>query len=235
MIAFYEDWLKEDDGPKEDTQAQIRKREDIEKTKAKRAAAANAEEEKNIEAKASKIDSHYDLKANQADAAALSKWDVVRDALEDMSAECRIDRADEDPDDVKEIDPTLWNCQTLKILRIRVCTSSTCVADRLRCDPSNVQMISLFLHTSSLQMPKTHLTAIPSELGLLTNLTELIVAHNSLTTIPSAIGKLVHLKALEAEVMWRNLYLLGACAACAPECSDRALSPVVKRTAVIAR
>ena len=102
-------------------------------------------------------------------ASTLAKWDEVKTALADLSTEVKIAHEDAPADaaDAGAIDPSLWMCETLKILRLR--------------------------------LPKGALTVLPPDLGRLTNLTELIVSHNSLTTLPAVIGLLVNLKALEAE------------------------------------
>jgi len=167
LVEMIDDWLRPDDEPVEETYAMKKKREDIEASKARRAEQAKMDEEAGINAKEKMFAEKDRVEAAQAGAAALAKWDEVKVALSELSAELRISREGEAGDGPMDPDPTLWQCETLKILRLR--------------------------------MAKGRLVSLPPDLGRLTNLTELIIGHNSLVKLPSEVKLLVNLKALEAE------------------------------------
>lgn len=184
VIKFYEEYLKEDDDEQEESQASQRKRLDIERTKEKRRKEEEEKEAKNVEAKANKIDGTYDLKAVQTEAAALSKWEAVKDALEQMSAECRIDRT-EDGSDKEDIDPALWKCQTLKILRIKMPKT------HLTSLPAELGQLA---NLTELIVSSNSLISLPSEIGLLVNLKALEAEANELESLPDELGKCEHLE-----------------------------------------
>ena len=52
-------------------------------------------------------------------ASSLAKWDEVKAALDTLSTEVKIAREDGSQSD-GAIDPTLWSCETLQILRLRL-------------------------------------------------------------------------------------------------------------------
>jgi len=165
VTLLFDEWTAEESGEVKETTAMRLKREEMAHTKAVKAEAAALEEAANVEAKFQKFEIADAIEAKQKSAATSAAWDEVKVALAETATEIRIER--QDKPGPAGVDPALWQCATLKILRLR--------------------------------MQKDLLTSLPSELGQLINLTELIVSHNSLATLPVEIGTLVNLKFLEAE------------------------------------
>jgi len=168
IIQEIEEWTR-DPADVVETEGMRMKREAVDLEKSRKAEASKQREEADRAAIAHKFDEKDRIEDAQKEASAMSTWDEVKAALDDMSTEVRVSREDMDAEDsnAASIDSTLWQIETLKILRLR--------------------------------LPKPVMTSLPADLGKLLNLTELIVSHNSLTTLPAEVGTLVHLKALEAE------------------------------------
>ena len=89
---------------------------------AEKAKEEKAREQANLAAKDAAFDEKDRVEDAQKAASSLAKWDEVKSALDTLSTEVKIAREDKDAaaPDAGAIDPTLWSCETLKILRLRL-------------------------------------------------------------------------------------------------------------------
>jgi hypothetical protein len=115
-----------------------------------------------IAAKAQGFEEKDRIEAEQKGAAALAKWDEVKTALADLTAELRVDRvADVGDGGPVDPDPTIWQCETLKILRLRLAKG------RLVSLPPDLGKL---INLTELIVAHNSLTTFPAEIGLLLNL-----------------------------------------------------------------
>eukprot|EP00039_Didymoeca_costata_P019742 m.338747 g.338747 ORF g.338747 m.338747 type:complete len:487 (+) comp18533_c0_seq1:129-1589(+) len=167
-----------DQKPQEDvkeTDAMRRKREDIERTKEIKAAEAKEREQKDVEAKEAKFDERDRVEESQKAAGALSVWDEVKSALDSLSSEIKIDRSKEEatPENTT-VDNTLWNCTTLKILRLKLPKGSlTSLSDDL----------GRLTNLTEVIVSGNDLQALPATIGKLANLKVLDAEHNAITSL----------------------------------------------------
>lgn len=120
------------------------------------------------------------MEAAQADAASLAKWDEVKVALAELAAEVRIARQDEGGEGPAEPDPTLWQCETLKILRLRM------PKGRLVTLPPDLGRL---VNLTELIVGHNSLVTFPAEIKLLVNLKALEAEANCLEELPAEIGE----------------------------------------------
>lgn len=115
-----------------------------------------------IAAKAQSFEEKDRIEAEQKGAAALAKWDEVKTALKELTAELRIARESEEGDGSPiDPDPTIWQCETLKILRLRLAKG------RLVALPPDLGKL---VNLTELIVGHNSLTTFPPEIGLLLNL-----------------------------------------------------------------
>jgi hypothetical protein len=121
------------------------------------------------------------VEAAQTGAAALAKWDEVKTALAELSAEVRISReADGGGDGPSAPDPSLWQCETLKILRLRMGKG------RLVSLPADLGRL---INLTELIVGHNSLVTFPPEIKLLVNLKALEAEANCLEELPVELGE----------------------------------------------
>ena len=86
----------------------------------------------------------------------------MKTALADLTAELRVERVDDVGDGGPvDPDPTIWKCETLKILRLRLAKG------RLVSLPPDLGKL---INLTELIVAHNSLTTLPAEIGLLVNL-----------------------------------------------------------------
>eukprot|EP00038_Savillea_parva_P008501 m.177366 g.177366 ORF g.177366 m.177366 type:complete len:469 (+) comp14332_c0_seq1:2-1408(+) len=185
VVAMIDDFLRPDDEPVVETYAMQQKRQDIEATRARREEEARKEEEAGIAAKEQKFLEKDRLEAAQTDAAALAKWDEVKVALAELSAELKVAREDEGEGEPSAPDPTLWQCETLKILRLRMGKGRL-----VQLPPDLGRLVNL----TELIVGHNSLVTFPPEIKHLVNLKALEAEANCLESLPVEIGECVNLE-----------------------------------------
>jgi hypothetical protein len=115
---------------------------------------------------------------SQKSAATSAAWDEVKVALAETATEIRIERQDE-AGPGGGVDPALWKCSTLKILRLRLQKEML-----TSLPPSLGQLINL----TELIVSHNSLASLPAEIGALVNLKFLEAEANCLTVLPDELS-----------------------------------------------
>jgi len=203
VIQLFEDFLKEDEEVVE-TQAMKLQREAKEHHQAEKAKEEKAREQANLAAKDAAFDEKDRVEDAQKAASSLAKWDEVKSALDTLSTEVKIAREDKDAaaPDAGAIDPTLWSCETLKILRLRLPKGA------LTSLPADLGRLA---NLTELIVSHNSLTTLPAEVGLLVNLKALEAEANCLDALPAELEKCTKLEVLNVTGnALTSLSMLGA-------------------------
>eukprot|EP01134_Creolimax_fragrantissima_P001235 CFRG1235T1 len=185
-VTLIDDWERDsdDEGPKKETEAEIRKKEVLAAQHHQRSEEAKAKENADLAAKDAFYDELEKTKELQERASGLANWDELKVALAELKKEINIDKS-KDEALGKAIDPVLWTCGTLTRL------SMTLYPGALTTLPSDLSQLS---NLKELILSHNALTALPEEIGTLVHLRVLEVEHNDLTRLPEALKKCTKLE-----------------------------------------